>query len=70
MNDKNTNTVSIRHTDTIITKESREQFVENIKNWVILDSQMKIINEKQQVDIYGNGTRNRKQYEFNNTCKE
>lgn len=24
----------------------KQQFVENIKNWVILDSQMKIINEK------------------------
>ena len=46
MNDKNANTISVRPIDTTITKESREQFVENIKNWVILDSQMKIINEK------------------------
>jgi hypothetical protein len=30
----------------IITQDPREQLIENIKNWVILDSQMKIINEK------------------------
>jgi hypothetical protein len=34
------NNAIIKQTDT------KEQFIENIKNWVILDSQMKIINEK------------------------
>ena len=44
MNDKTIdNTVSIRTAERIIT---REQLIENIKNWVIMDSQMKIINEK------------------------
>jgi len=35
-------------TNKISTKilEPKEQFIENIQNWVILDSQMKIINEK------------------------
>jgi hypothetical protein len=29
-----------------IIKDPKEQFIENVKNWVIMDSQMKIINEK------------------------
>jgi hypothetical protein len=27
-------------------RDPRDQFIENVKNWVIMDSQMKIINEK------------------------
>jgi predicted patatin/cPLA2 family phospholipase len=44
MNDKTIdNTISIRPAEPKIT---REQLIENIKSWVVLDSQMKIINEK------------------------
>ena len=41
--------ISIRPIETTIIKEPREQFIENIKNWVVLDSQMKIINEKTKI---------------------
>lgn len=30
----------------IIQVSPKQQFIENVKNWVIMDSQMKIINEK------------------------
>ena len=30
----------------IVTNTDREQFVQNIKNWVTFDSQLKIVNEK------------------------
>lgn len=30
----------------IVPVNPKQQFIENVKNWVILDSQMKIINEK------------------------
>jgi hypothetical protein len=30
----------------IVPINPKQQFIENVKNWVILDSQMKIINEK------------------------
>ena len=30
----------------IVPANTQQQFIENVKNWVIMDSQMKIINEK------------------------
>jgi hypothetical protein len=30
----------------IVPVNTQQQFIENVKNWVIMDSQMKIINEK------------------------
>jgi hypothetical protein len=30
----------------IVPINTKQQFIENVKNWVIMDSQMKIINEK------------------------
>jgi hypothetical protein len=30
----------------IVAVNPKQQFIENVKNWVIMDSQMKIINEK------------------------
>lgn len=30
----------------IVPANTQQQFIENVKNWVVMDSQMKIINEK------------------------
>ena len=32
---------------------NKEEFIENIKEWVMLDSQMKIINEKTKKYVIG-----------------
>lgn len=32
--------------DSIVSTTTRQEFIENIKKWVVLDSQLKIVNEK------------------------
>ena len=30
----------------IVKKDGKEQFIENIKTWVVIDSKLKLVNEK------------------------